>query len=317
LTLLIKKMLSIHYDVFMAKNTVDGTIQVSPVINSPYYALKSPFDQPYLTVPDNEAVCWQWWLSVLHLRNEAEQLQEIQTWAASNVMVIHPVLKNTVLKDNSLHIQYLKTLFSSLRCGIERNELLAKLYGKFTGAEWAEDIIGFLRHPLQLGKPLLTCKITVTHGTFQSLFPPYNAERKRKVDLTTWKPKNPMDFSILLHLLVTLSNGESYKMYFPICSLNRWQAAIKQYFENNPQVTLSPDVVIGVTNHSKAYRFESILKDLMFLEANTIGSSVSEILLKLSIWRNFPERQAHLKQVLTGNQVELVFSGNVICEDTI
>ncbi|MEO0044032.1 MAG: hypothetical protein RL329_3480 [Bacteroidota bacterium] len=106
-----------------------------------------------------------------------------------------------------------------------------------------------------------------------------------------------MNYQVVWHLMVTLSNGAKYLMEYPICSINKWHDAMKQYFVENPTEMFSLNhYTCSVTNHANGYRYGEIRERLQFFEDLTIGVYPSEILLKLSAFFNYFDRAMHLQK---------------------
>jgi hypothetical protein len=244
-----------------------------------------------------------------------EEHQSLSAHPDKNPLLTRQVLRDEVALKEEVYEQYIQYLFSNLRCGWENAEMILKLYGHFMGAEWSEasSLLGGVMEAVSENLPLLRCKIEPLYATVQSILPPFEGKRKKRWDVQTWKPKDPMNYQIVWHLMVTLSNGEKHKMYYPICSLRPWQQTMQHYFDTHPTELFSlPNYTCSVTNHAESYPYEEIREHLKFFEDQTVGVYPAEILLKLSAFFYDPNRATYLQTVLTGNAVELVFSGKVL-----
>jgi hypothetical protein len=304
-------MIKINYDITLEKGA-DNRVSIYPTLDPHYVTQKGQARHNFLCVPNNGDSPWEWLGSDILVASLKDKYQQLRSYPKlkEGALTIRQVVNDQLLINDDFYVNYVKGLFSSIRCGLGRDEMCIKLLGRFSGAEWSElnFILGGIIAPHTPEYPLLRCKIEPLYATVQSVLPPYEVKRKKKWDVKDWKPKDSMDYQIVWHLMVTLSNGEKHKMYYPICSLNKWHNTIKQYFIENPNSVLSPDTICGVTYYSDGYSYENIMEDLKFLEDLVVGVFPSEILIKLSAFFNYSDRAAHLQKKLTGNEAELIFS---------
>jgi hypothetical protein len=306
-------MIKLNYDVHLGTPNSPTEILVAPIFEAAYVTSIPSRRGFVLNVPPYEAENWQWLYSAVPLQSFEEQVQFLATCALESPLIVREAFHPQKTLDKAIYEAYAKRIFAALRCGWTNPEMTTKTLGAFASAEWAEVAYLLKGCVYAPDKPILTCRIEPLYAVVQSLLPPFEVKPNKKWDVKTWKPKDAFNYRVVWHLLVTLSNGEKYKMYYPIASLNQWQQMMKSYFEKHPTELFSPlHYSCSVTNHAEAYRYEEIIRRLNFFESLTVGMSSSEILIKLSAFFNFPERATHLKTLLTENEVELVFSGNVV-----
>jgi hypothetical protein len=305
-------MIEVNYDISLEKGA-DNRISIYPIIDSNYIIQKEQTLHTFLSVPNNGETPWEWFGSDILITSLEDKYHRLLSYPRlkEGALTIRQVVKDPFLIKDDFYINYVKNLFSSIRCGLGKDEMCIKLLGRFSGVQWSElnFILGGIIAPHTSERPLLRCKIEPLYATLQSVLPPYEVKRKKKWDVKVWKPKDSMDYQVVWHLMVTLSNGEKHKMYYPVCSLSQWHKEMKQYFIENPNAVLSPDIVCGVTHYSDGYSYENVMEDLKVLEDWTVGVFPSEILIKLSAFLNYSDRVTHLQKILTGNEAALVFSG--------
>lgn len=307
-------MTQISYDVCISSPNAATEKFVLPVFDAAYIIRKGEFRPTHLRIVNHEDSHRNWLMSQITIVSLEDEFQFLLNNPDKSPVMTRQVIHNQVVVDKNVYEKYIQSLFSSIRCGWENAEMILKLYGHFGGAEWGESqyLLGGIIDTCTPERPLLRCKIEPLYATIQSILPPFEVKRKKKWDVTTWKPKDSMNYQVVWHVMVTLSNGEKHPMEYPICSLNKWHDTMKQYFVEHSHEMFSPNhYTCTVTNHANGYRYEEIRERLQFFEDLTVGVYPSEILLKLAAFFNYSDKATHLQTILTGKEVELVFSGKV------
>lgn len=309
-------MIKIDYDVCINTPPAETQKFVTPIFDGAYVVRKAS-SEVHLHLPNHEDNHRNWLMSAITIDSfDKEHQFLLSNVSEQSPLMTRQVINNQTVITNEVYEAYLKQLFAAIRCGWENAEMLIKLYGHFTSVAWGEAkylLGGVIPTPLF---NVLTCKIEPMYATIQSILPPFEVKRKKHLDVKTWKPKDSMNYQVVWHLMVTLSNGEKHKMYYPVCSVNKWYDTMQHYFVAHPTERFSPiHYTCNVTNHPNAYRYEEIMERLKFYSDLTVGTSAAEILIKLSAFFNFPDRATHLQTILTGEEVELVFSGKVLWKE--
>jgi hypothetical protein len=166
--------------------------------------------------------------------------------------------------------------------------------------------------------PKIFCKITPLYGSIQNVLKVSHQRPQKRVSLTTWQPTDNDDFEIVWRLDVTLSTGERYSMNLPVCSLNRWRSNVEAYFAEHPTKRVFLDNIVSIWHHkTERYNYKEVNNFIKYVEQYAAGATISEILLKLSIFFNYPDKDKHLKTILVDDGQELLFSGKIIWDTPI
>jgi hypothetical protein len=212
----------------------------------------------------------------------------------------------------SAYIQTIQTLFASFRCGVDPIELHLKTWSYFRGTEWFEVDVLTIPMNRQVQEATSNCRrIHPLYGTLDNCLAPPTPTQET-IDLTTWTPENPLDYEIIWHFQLELSNGVFHEMSVGICSARRWIHRVQAYFKAHPNSSHSPDILCLIMPD---YHYETLLHRFEELAYKIRASSPEEVVLKLSSFLNFSQRAVYLQQILSHPPIELVFTGNVVWEE--
>jgi hypothetical protein len=292
-------------------------LMLYPIIED---TISSHLNSVRIRLSDNQIVDWVWCPSYIVIECLEKRIEHIRHYESMPYSSYNSILSrwNNVIKagfplnDKVIYSDLMRRLFYSFRCGIDDIEMLVKLQRYLWGPDWTDWNVD--RLPIRNGKKsLYRCKIEPLYGFCANFLSAFNEEGKERVDLTQWLPENLFDYEVIWVLLVTLSNGEKGYMQFPVCSANRWLERVNQYFKDHPQEIVSPEINCGITHavQGSGYDYKAIQNRLNEWIADIVGSSTTEVWIKLSSLFNDRDRKRYLKRILSGREVEMVFTGQV------
>lgn len=259
-----------------------------------------------LRIGDGEWVDWSWTYAQMSALTFVHVAAALSFYNGSLFWTVRSVMR---ADQASAYVQYIQTLFASFRCGIDPIELHVKTWSYFFGAAWYE--VDVLTVPINrhVKETASNCRrIRPLHGTLGNcLAPP--APTLDTVDLTTWTPENPLDYEIIWHFQIELSNGVFHEMSVGICSARRWIHRVQAYFDAHPNSRYSPDILCQIMPN---YHYETLLHRFEELAYKIRASSPEEVVLKLSSFLNFSQQGIYLQQILSHLPIELAFTGNVV-----
>ncbi|MEO0044031.1 MAG: hypothetical protein RL329_3479 [Bacteroidota bacterium] len=120
-------------------------------------------------------------MSTLTIHSLDEEYEKRKSPSELHPFRIGQVVNNQLIINKDCYERQVRNIFSRIRCGLTREEMLIKVYGHFHGADWAEteSILGCVVTQPTKKLPLLTCKIEPLYATTQSVLPPFEIKRKK------------------------------------------------------------------------------------------------------------------------------------------
>jgi hypothetical protein len=309
-------MKQVKYSIRLGLGT--NGLMLEPIIEN---TISSHLNSVRIRLSDDQIVDWIWCPSYILIKSLEKRIEHIRYYESRPHSPYDSILSrwNNVIKagfppnDKVIYSKLMRRLFYSFRSGIDNLEMLVKLKMHLCSSDWTD--WNMARLPIRNGKKSrYRCKIEPLYGFCANFLSAFNEEGKERVNLTQWLPENLFDYEVIWVLLVTLSNGEKSYMQFPVCSANRWLECVNQYFKDHPQEIVSPEMNCGITHavQGGGYDYKAILKRLNEWIADIVGSSPTEVLIKLSSVFNDRERKRYLKKILSGREIEMVFTGQVV-----
>jgi hypothetical protein len=298
-------MKAINFDLLVSKK-IDGVISIEPIIEKSIPG--KTYNVVDLQLGDGSKKFWAWVPATIPVST----LQSARDWVNHNnnstpFWTTHKIIREA---NPAVYVGLMKTYFQSFRCGIDYNEMLWKVFGRFGGPDWREDYSNCLINE-HTSTERYHCTITPLYGTIGNCLTRHSEKRTQKVTLERWHPTIADDYEVVWHFSVALSNGNQYRMQLPVCSPKRWLKRVEHYLDKNPTAMHSPDSYCYVSLRDAIYQYDTVWSLLNKLASRCVGTSPEEVLLKLSTFLNYDKRPALLQKILSHDPYELVFSGTV------
>jgi hypothetical protein len=302
-------MKKIKYSIRMA--ALSHGIMVEPIIEQSF---GHRLNMMMLPLSETVAIKWIWCYSYINTEYIEKSYSLLLKFSQERPAFMRETIRsNTVtVNEQTIYSAIINRLFSSLRCGIDYREMLIKIDGHLSSISWADFNIPALVIESQC-QLLYRCKIYPQYGIIASFLQVDELHDLPSVELAQWQPQDASAYEIIWQLGIELSNGERYVMQLPICSALLWYQRIQKYVDDNPKRLTSPAINCAVM--TERYDYQIIRKCLEELCNDIVGSSSTEVLLKLSSYLHDAQRKNYLQKILSTGDVELKFSGEVIWED--